>query len=270
MLAADRREVLSCPAVVPALGRMLLTELRVVVSYATLTVMTAAAAMRRRDGTRVVRTQIARQIVFSGWDAVPLVALMGALVAVSTVVITAMLLPSGQTPQIIEKVLTFVLVRELAPQVTAIIVILRSCSAIVVELGYMSARAEIEAMQTLGIDPVRYVLLPRFCGMIAGQVALTTAFVVAAFVAGLAAATVLGVAPALSVESLRAHISAFDVVVAVVKSLVAGTLVAAVACYQGLSVGRDLTQIPRRTTRALMEALIHATIALQLITLASL
>ncbi len=248
---------------------MLLVELRRVVSYATLTVMTFGAALRR-DGRRVVRAQIARQIVFSGWDAVPLVALMGALVAVSMVVITATLLPSGQTPQIIEKVLTFVLVRELAPQVTAIIVILRSCSAIVVELGYMSARDEIEAMQTLGIDPVRYLLLPRFSGMIAGQVALTTVFVGAAFVAGVAAAVVLGVAPALSLDNLREHLGPSDVLVAVAKSLVAGTLVAAVACYQGLSVGRDLTQIPRRTTRALMEALIHSTLALQLITLATL
>jgi phospholipid/cholesterol/gamma-HCH transport system permease protein len=249
---------------------MLLVELRRVVSYATLTALTFRAALRRGEGTRVVRTQVARQVVFSGWDAIPLVALMSAVIACATVTVAANLLPSGQTPQLLSKILTFVLVRELAPWITAVIVILRSSSAITVELGYMSARGEIEAMQTLGVDPARYVLLPRFVGMIAGQVALTVVFVVAAFVAGLATAIALGVAPTFTLANVRTYLSASDVIVAVGKSLTAGTIVAAVACYHGLSVGRDVTQTPRRTTRALMEALVHCTLVMQLITLATL
>jgi phospholipid/cholesterol/gamma-HCH transport system permease protein len=247
------------------------TELRVVVSYATLGVLAAGAAFRPREGTRIVRAQIARQIVFSGWDGVPFVAFMGGAMGLVTVAVSATLLPSGQTPALIAKILTFVLVRELAPWVTAIVVILRSCSAITVELGYMSQRGEIEAMQMLGIDPARFVLLPRFVGMIVAQVALTAVFVLAAFAVGLATAAALGVAPAFgSLEDATRHLAPIDVLLAVLKAIACGTIVAAVSCYHGLSVGRDITETPRRTTRALMEALVHCTLASALLTLVTL
>lgn len=271
MLAGPRGRELSSRAVLALLGRWLIIELRTVASYATLTLLAAGAVLRRREGTRLVRGQIARQIVFSGWDAVPFVAFMGAAVGLTTVAVAATLLPSGQTPQLIGKVLTFVLVRELAPWITAIVVILRSCSAITVELGYMSSRGEVEAMQTLGIDPIRFILLPRFAGLIVSQVALTVVFVIAAFASGLATAAALGVAPTLGgLEDATRHLAPVDVAVVLAKATACGTIVAAVSCYHGLSVGRDITETPRRTTRALMEALVHCTLASALLTLLSL
>lgn len=245
--------------------------MRNVASYATLGVLAAGAALRRAEGSAIVRAQVARQIVFSGWDAVPFVAFMGGAIGLITVAVSATLLPTGQTPALIAKILTFVLVRELAPGVTAVVVILRSCSAITVELGYMSQRGEIEAMQTLGIDPARFVLVPRFVGMIVAQVALTVVFVVAAFAVGLATAATLGVAPAFgSMHDAARYLAPSDVGLAVLKAIACGTIVAAVSCYHGLSVGRDITETPRRTTRALMEALVHCTVASALLTLVTL
>jgi phospholipid/cholesterol/gamma-HCH transport system permease protein len=257
--------------VIAALGRMVLSEVRRTLAYATLTVLAFTAIVRRpREGAAVVRQQIARQIVFSAWDGIPFVALIGAVVSMSTIAVTVNLLPGGQTPQLVERVLTFVLVRELAPWMTAIIVILRSCSAITVELGTMSARGEIEAMQTLGIDPAKMLLLPRFAGMIVAQVALTVVFVLSAFVAGVVTANLLGVAAVFdNIDHLTAAISPADLGVGLFKSTLVGIIVAAVACYHGLSVRRDPTEIPRRVTRSLTEAMVHCTLTSGLVTLAT-
>lgn len=220
----------------------------------------------------MVRIQIARQIVFSAWDGVPLVLLIGALMSVSLIALSATLMPSFDATSVVGRVLAHVLVRELAPLMTAILVILRSCGAIAVELGYMSWRGEIEALQTLGIDPAKFLLLPRFVGLSAATVSLTLLFIAVAGTAGLLTAQLLGVAP--SFGHFSGNIEQFlhpeDMVIAFVKSLLFGGTIASVACFHGLSVRDDLTEVPRRGSRALVEALSWCTVigvAITLITL---
>lgn len=257
---------------IAATGRLTISVALRIATYATLTVLAFAALVRRpREGAAVVRQQIARQIVFSGVDGIPFVALIGAVVSMSTIAVTVGLMPGGQAPALVERVLTFVLVRELAPWMTAIVVILRSCSAITVELGTMSARGEVEALQTLGIDPTKMLLLPRFVGMIVAQVMLTCVFVVAAFVAGVVTANSLGVAGVFNeIGHIEAAIAPFDVVVCLFKTTVIGIIAAAVACYHGLSVRGDPTEIPRRVTRSLTEALVLSTLTSGIVTLVTL
>lgn len=257
---------------IAATGRLAISVALRIATYATLVVLALQALVwRPREGAAVVRQQIARQIVFSAFDGIPFVAVIGAVLATSTIAVTVSVLPGGQAPALVERVLTFVLVRELAPWMTAIVVILRSCSAITVELGTMSARGEVEAMQTLGIDPMKVILLPRFIGMVVAQVALTCVFVVAAFVAGVVTANSLGVAGVFSeVDQLEAALEPIDVAICLFKAVVIGMLVAAVACYHGLSVRGDPTEIPRRVTRALTEALVLSTLTTAIVTLATL
>lgn len=252
---------------------MLMTEVRRLVSYSALTVLAVQALVRRPgEGGGTVRTQVARQIVFSAWDGVPLVLLIGTLLAVSGVALTATLMPSFEATSVIGRVLSHMLVRELAPLLTAILVILRSCGAITVELGYMSWRGEIEALQTLGIDPAKFVLLPRFVGLTVAMVSLTLLSIAVSSTAGLLTGQLLGIAP--SFAHMGANIEQFlypeDVVIAFVKSLLFGGTIASVACYHGLSVRSDLTEVPRRASRALVEALSWCTVAGVAITLITL
>lgn len=255
------------------LGRATVTEIRRTISYATLGVLTVMSAVRRpTEGGRVVSSQIARQIVFSAWDAMPLVALIGGLITVSLVAVLSTLAPAVETPELLGRVLTYVLVREVAPLMTAIIVLLRSCSAVTVELGYMSWRGEVEALETLAIDPARFLLLPRFVGLGVAVAVLGVVFVLSAFAAGFATAQMLSVAG--SVEHMTEHLLLYltpaDVMVGVAKAVVFGLIIASVACYHGLSVRRDITEVPRRTTRALVEALVHCTLTSVAITLIAL
>jgi phospholipid/cholesterol/gamma-HCH transport system permease protein len=246
---------------------------RRLVSYSALTVLVVVAMARRPgEGGSMVRSQIARQIVFSAWDAIPLVMLIAALLSVSVVAVSATLMPSFEATTVLVRMLALVLVRELAPLMTAILVILRSCGAIAVELGYMSWRGELEALETLGIDPVKFVLLPRFVGLVVAAVTLTLLFCAAAAGAGLLVAHMFAVAPSLGqlLANAEEYLHPADLIIAFVKSLLFGGTIAAVACYHGLSVRDDLTEVPRRSSRALVEALTWCAtigVAITLITL---
>lgn len=265
--------VLRCDPVIARVGTDALTEVRRVVSYATLGLVTAGALLRRpSEGGRVVWGQVARQIVFSAWEATPLVALIASLMTTTVLALMVTLAPALETPELLGKLLAPALVRELAPLMTAIIVTLRSCSAVTVELGYMSWRGEVEALETMAIDPVRFLLLPRFAGLVAAAVGLTGVFVLATFVTGATTASLLGVGSSLShlATNLYTYVTPADIGIAMTKSLVFGLIIAAVACYHGLSVRRDITDVPRRTTRALVEVLVFCTILNVAITLIAL
>lgn len=258
---------------IAALGRSALTEVGRVVSYATLTVVTLRAVFRRpTEGGRVVAGQLARQLVFSAWDAIPLVALIATLMTMTIISVMKTVAPAVETPELLGGILATILVRELAPLMTAIIVALRSCSAVTVELGYMSWRGEVEALETMAIDPTKFLLLPRFVGLTGATVTLTVVFVGAVFVTGAVGSQVLEAGTSVShlASKLHTFVTPTDIGVATIKSLAFGLIIAAVACYHGLSVRRDITQVPRRTTRALVEALVHCTTVNVAITLIAL
>jgi phospholipid/cholesterol/gamma-HCH transport system permease protein len=268
-----RPPLLSSRPVLRAPGRALLAAVRRLVSYSALGVLAVVALVRRPgEGGGMVRSQIARQVVFSAWDAIPMVAFIAALLSISLVALAATLVPAFEANLVLVRVLTLVLVRELAPLMTAILVVLRSCGAIAVELGYMSWRGELEALETLGIDPAKFVLLPRFVGLTVAVVSMTFLFVVAAMGASLVTAHFFAVAPSLKLfgANVSAYLHPEDVLIAFIKSLLYGGTIAAVACYHGLSVRDDITEVPRRASRALVEALSWCTVigvAITLITL---
>ena len=240
------------------------------VSYATLAVVTALAIVRRPlEGARVISKQTARQVVFTGADAIILVIFIASMLAISLIAVASSYLGAVNQPGLVGELLARLLVREIAPIATAVLVTLRSCAAITVELGYMSARREVEGIETLGIDPVKLLLIPRFFGMTTAMVGLTFVFTLAAFGAGLATGAALGIVP-LQLEVLGQyvrHVAPLDVMIAGVKAGLFGVMIASIACYHGLSVRDDVTQMPRGTSRALVESLSYCSVVSVAITL---
>ena len=242
------------------LGRVLLTEIRRVVSYATLTVLTVGAALRpSRHARSVVWTQAARQIVFAGVEAIPLVAFLSAVGSAVLAIIAFTFFSGAEENKMVIDILTRLLVREVAPLSTAVVVALRSGAAITVELGTMSARGEVEGIETAGIDPIRWLLLPRFIGMAVATVGLTLVFVASVFAGAFGAAVEAGAIPPRLSAALPyvLALEPLDIGLALAKAGLFGVVSASVACYHGLSVGADVTEVPRRVARALVEILIH-------------
>src|SRR5207249_9259941 len=81
-------------------------------------------------------------------------------------------------------IMVIVVVRELGPLLTALLVLARVGTANVVELGTARATGEVEALEALGIDPVHYLVVPRVVGMAVGLFALTVYLILGALVSG--------------------------------------------------------------------------------------
>jgi phospholipid/cholesterol/gamma-HCH transport system permease protein len=143
--------------------------------------------------------------------------------------------------------------RELGPLITAIVVIGRSGSAFAAEIGTMKVTEEIDALETMAISPVQFLVTPKFLAMIMMLPCLT----VWANTLGILGGSLFGVASA--GFTLRRYIAASidslflrDIVTGLIKSVMFGITITAVGCLEGLSTGAGAEQVGRSTTRAVV------------------
>jgi phospholipid/cholesterol/gamma-HCH transport system permease protein len=143
--------------------------------------------------------------------------------------------------------------RELGPLITAIVVIGRSGSAFAAEIGTMKVNEEIDAMETMAISPIRFLVAPKFLAMLVMLPCLT----VWANAMGVLGGSLFGVAQAdftfvryihVSIDSLLLR----DITSGLVKSVMFGITITAVGCLEGLSTGAGAEQVGRSTTRAVV------------------
>src|SRR5256884_3881693 len=143
--------------------------------------------------------------------------------------------------------------RELGPLITAIVVIGRSGSAFAAEIGTMKVTEEIDALETMAINPVRFLVTPKFLAMIVMLPCLT----IWANSMGIIGGSLFGVAEAdftfrryiqASIDSLFLR----DIVTGLIKSVMFGITITAVGCWEGLTTGAGAEQVGRSTTRAVV------------------
>jgi phospholipid/cholesterol/gamma-HCH transport system permease protein len=143
--------------------------------------------------------------------------------------------------------------RELGPLITAIVVIGRSGSAFAAELGTMKVTEEIDALETMAIHPVDFLVAPKFLAMMVMLPCLT----IWANTMGILGGGLFGVAQAGFTWSryIRASLEALflrDIVTGLIKSVMFGITITAVGCHEGLSTGAGAEQVGRSTTRAVV------------------
>src|SRR5712691_8439253 len=141
--------------------------------------------------------------------------------------------------------------RELGPLITAIVVIGRSGSAFAAEIGTMKVTEEIDALETMAISPVHFLVAPKFLAMMVMVPCLT----IWANTMGILGGSLFGVTQAdftlgrymqASIESLYLR----DIFSGLIKSVMFGVTITAVGCLEGLSTGGGAEQVGRSTTRA--------------------
>ena len=143
--------------------------------------------------------------------------------------------------------------RELGPLITAIVVIGRSGSAFAAEIGTMKVTEEIDALETMAISPIRFLVTPKFLAMIVMLPCLT----IWANALGILGGSLFGVAQAdfTFVRYIQASLDSLllrDIMTGLVKSVMFGITITAVGCQEGLATGAGAEQIGRSTTRAVV------------------
>jgi phospholipid/cholesterol/gamma-HCH transport system permease protein len=149
-----------------------------------------------------------------------------------------------------------VLFRELGPLLTAFILTSRSASAFAAELGTMKVNEEIDALVTMGLDPVQFLVLPRLVAVLC-IIPLLTVFneLLGLIGCGLVMST-WNVPVTIFMERIRHAATLTDFFGGLVKTFVFGTLVAGIGCLRGLQTGTGPTAVGDSTTRAVVSGLI--------------
>jgi len=155
-------------------------------------------------------------------------------------------------------VMVVVVVRELGPLITALLVLARIGTANVVELGTARATGEVEGLEALGIDPVHYLVVPRVVGMALGIFALTVYLILGSLVSGYIWAFLQDVPlrPAQYIEQLASSLSWIDFAFLALKTCGFGTVIAMVTCYHGLAQPLRLEEVSKATVRAVAQAVV--------------
>lgn len=220
-----------------------------------------ATMLDQAQGARTIFSVISSQIYFTGWQAMPLISVLALASGGVVILQAASNLNLFGGAQMIGNLLIAIIVRELGPLMTALIVIARSGTAVASEVGNMRANREIEALESMGINPLSYIVFPRVLGGVISVVCLSFYFTFIALVGGFFLTKLIQDMPlAFYLDSLANAFTTEDVWLFLLKNIFSGTIVFVVCCYQGLSVKRSPTEVPVATTQAVVNSIIYVVV----------
>ncbi len=208
------------------------------------------------------------QVLFTGVEAVSIISLISISLGAVIIVQGISILPRFGQGKLIYTILIIVIIRELGPILTAFIIIARSGTAIATELGNMVISHEIEAYLSIGINPISYLVVPRFLGVIVSMILLTIyfqffglfgSFIVTQFIQPIQFREYFG--------NLLTSIQVVDIISSLIKSLVFGIIISFVAIYQGFTVQMSSTEIPQIAIKAVGQGVVLCILADAIITL---
>lgn len=225
-----------------------------VIAFLARTLNAIAATLVRPATWRL--PSLSRQISETGVGALPIVGLLAVMISVVIAYQgVAQLRPYGGEDLTIDLVAVSVL-REMGVLITSILVAGRSGSAFTAEIGVMRARQEIDALQVMGLDPMRLLVVPRVTGLAITLPLLTFYAEMMGLLGGaIVCAALLGVQPVQYVEHVRRAVDGSDFFVGLVKAPVFALVIGVVGCMHGLRVGGSAESVGRETTRAVVKAI---------------
>jgi phospholipid/cholesterol/gamma-HCH transport system permease protein len=152
--------------------------------------------------------------------------------------------------------------REIGPVLTALVIAGRVGAAITAELSTMKVTEQVEALETLSLNPVRYLVAPRFLALLLMLPCLTLiGDLVGIFGGYLIGITNLGLPSGLYIDTTIEFLTVKDITTGLLKSCVFSVVITMIACYQGLSTEGGAEGVGRSTTRSVVTSFILIIIA---------
>lgn len=146
--------------------------------------------------------------------------------------------------------------RELGPLVTAIILAGRSGSSFAAELGTMKINEELSALQTMGLDPLRFLIVPRMLAAMIMTPLLTIFFNLFSLIGGAVVMLSMGYPLVTYLNQMGLALQAGDILGGLFKAFVFSILVAWIGCVRGLQTGSGASAVGLSTTRAVVSGII--------------
>jgi phospholipid/cholesterol/gamma-HCH transport system permease protein len=191
-----------------------------------------------------------------GVDGFPIVTLISLLIGVIMAFMSSLQLKQFGATTYVAPLVAFAMVRELGPMMTAILVAGRSGSAFSAEIGSMMINEEVDALATMGFDPVQFLVIPK---VLAAIVVVPLLVVYSAFF-GIIGGLIVGVLglDLTAYSYFQQSISSFDlfdVVSSLIKAMVFAVLISGIACQRGFQVRGGADAVGEATTSAVVSAI---------------
>lgn len=214
-----------------------------------------------RDPRRVRWKDVILSALAVGVESLPILLLIGFLMGLIMSFQSVITLQRFGGEIYVPNMLGLVMFREMGPLVTAILLAARSGSAFAAEIGTMQVNEELDALTTMGISPVRFLVGPRILSSLAVVPIMTLFFNFASLVGGALVMLSIGFPLVTFTSRVFANVTATDLIGSLIKILVFSLLVAGVSCLRGLRTGGGASAVGRSTTAAVVSGLILITIA---------
>jgi phospholipid/cholesterol/gamma-HCH transport system permease protein len=197
----------------------------------------------------------------AGANAVPIVSLVSLLLGFIIAFESAQRLAEFGAQIYVANTITIVMVREMGPLMTAILLAGRSASAFAAEIGTMKVNEELNALETLGLSPIRFLVVPRIVAGILVAPLLTCYSILMGVVGGTLVMLGLGFSLMLILHQMASSVHLNDLWVGIAKGVVFGVIVSGVGCWRGLQTEQGPSAVGLSTTRAVVTSLLLIIVA---------
>ncbi|EKT4482750.1 ABC transporter permease [Pseudomonas putida] len=201
-------------------------------------------------------TPVVAHIEQTGLDAAPIVALLTFLVGAVVAFLGATVLAAFGATIFTVDLVAFSFLREFAVLLTAILMAGRTASAFTAQIGSMKANEEIDAIRTLGLNPMELLVVPRVLALLISLPLLTFIAMICGIVGGaVVCALSLGISPAMFLSLLQTDIGVQHFLVGLAKAPFFAFLIAAIGCLEGFKVSGSAESVGAHTTSAVVQSI---------------
>lgn len=206
-----------------------------------------------------------------GVQSLPLIALLSIILGVILAMQSAIQLRTFGANIYVANLMAISMVNEMGPMMSAILIAGRSGSSIASEIATMKVSEEVEALQVMGIDPIRYVVVPKFLA-ITMTIPLLVAFSIYLGIGGgmMVGAASLDIAPEIFISRAADSVGLIAVMKSLTKSVFFGWVIVVISSYFGFSVSGGAEEVGRATTLAVVYSILTVIVLDALFSLTSL
>ncbi len=203
------------------------------------------------------RPNVYKQLFEIGVQSLPVVLITGAFTGMVLAVQTYYQFHKITMETAVGIIVGLSMTNELGPVLTAVMVAGRVGAAMAAELGTMKVTEQIDALDTMAVDPVRYLIVPRFIACVTLVPVLTVFSIFIGIIGGwVVGVKMKGINPVFFMKNMMEFVQPSDLVNGLVKSVVFGIIIAVVSCYEGFHAEGGAEGVGKATTEAVVASAI--------------
>jgi len=214
---------------------------------------------------------IINQVFFTGVEIFPVLFVVATLFGAVIIIEVISMMSKVGFSDVVGDLMVIAIIRELGPVFTAFLIAGRSGSALTTYIGSMAINSEVDALASMGIDPIRYLVTPALIGGILAVFIMTVLFSFSGVFAGflVTKALVYIGGDLINIQITWSYLSSAildsltiaDFFLMVLKPVVFACIIVTNASYQGLSIQKDIRQVPKATSRSVIYSFLYIVIA---------